>query len=202
MAEVLSGGGSGRDRYGGARLDRRFLRRERRPVRRPHRLHQHGQGDFVRRTGAPVAGVRGLSAQCRRIAERRAGRTDDAESATISDRALRRIARRLCGRELQPALFAPGVEASTRRFGRGSDRRPRKFRSDARKGDRRDRGRQRRRHRRRRPPERAARAHDQFRAAPCSAGGSGLEAAAGRALRPRAGVGSNPDARAWAGRSE
>ena len=41
-----------------------FIADERRQVSRPHRLHQHGQGDVLWRTPAEVARVRRVPAEC------------------------------------------------------------------------------------------------------------------------------------------
>ena len=188
MAEVLSRGRAGGHRRQDGRLDRRFHQSERREVPRPDRLPQHGQSDFVRRTRPEVPRVRELPAECRAPAARRARRADDAEPAAVSDRPVRRPARRLCRRQLQPAVHSARAPPSTRQFGRGSDRRTGKLRSDARKGDRRHGGPGCRRHRRGRPTGRASGADRQFRPASYPARHSRLAAGAGGALqsRPRA----------------
>ena len=72
-----------------------FFAAKRRPLSRPDRLRLHGPDDDLRRPRSSVARVRGLSAERRLPAARRARRADDAEPAAISGRAVRRAARGL-----------------------------------------------------------------------------------------------------------
>ena len=125
----LSGQCPGRDR-GAARLDRRPSGRLLPAVRRSPGLHLHGQVAEFRRRGQALRRIRRMAAG-EGAAQGRARRPHDAQRAAISRRHDGHIARRLHGRERQPALHAARTRTPAQGFRRRSDRHPGEFRQDA-----------------------------------------------------------------------
>ena len=128
---------SGRDSAAGICLACRTARKILRPLRRPDRLFQHGQGDALPRTGEPDAQTRRLAAK-HRPSEGRPRRCDDAERAAVPDRDLLPSCAPASGRERQPALYAARTRTPVEGFRRQGDLRAGEFRTHGRAGPQQD----------------------------------------------------------------